>query len=298
MSAQSPAERTGHKDHPCDVCGGMDAVEAPYVPLYTGGQPLFICETCGFVYVRSRRSAEEIARNWSEELYKGHYETSIPAVKARHVYVADFIDTRIGLEGAKVVDVGAGTGQFMGILRDLYKSRVFGIEPSAENCRILAAKNLDHFHGTIEQYAAKNTGVGEADVVTITWTLENCSSCKDMLGLARAILKPGGHVVVATGSRILVPFKKPLTLYLNKTPADTNSFRFSANTLRLLLHRCGFTVSHVNRYLDTDYLCVVASKEDTDRPAPRGDNHLEVYGFFERWHQDTLHYVTQKPDGM
>lgn len=279
-----------YSEHCCDICGCDNAVEAPFARFYTKDQPLHICTGCGFVYIRRRRSAADIAREWSESLYKGHYTTSIPAVKCRHVYVADFINTRVGLNNARVVDIGAGQGQFLGIMRDSYGADCFGIEPSAENCQILTAKGFKHFHGTIEDYAAQSE-TAFADVVTVVWTLENCSSCTTMLKQANALLKPGGHLVVATGSRILVPFKKPLHLYLNPTPADTNSFRFSANSLRRLMHVCGFTPTHINRYIDTDYLCVIAKNEQPQEPAPRGDNYMEVHDFFERWHKDTLHYL-------
>lgn len=278
-----------HTEYPCDVCGCDKAVEVPYARLYTGDQPIHICKGCGFVYVRRRRDAASIAATWSDELYKGHYTTAIPAVKCRHLYVADYLESVIGLRGRRVTDIGAGTGQFLGMLRDLYGVSGFGVEPSAENCRVLAGKGLDHFHGTVEEYALAGGGE-KADVATIVWTLENCNSCRAMLEHARGILKPGGYVAVATGSRILVPFKKPLQYYLNDTPADTNSFRFSAATLRLLLYSCGFSVLHVNRYIDTDYLCMVAKAEPPAGPAPEGDDFMDVHAFFERWHHDSRHY--------
>ena len=293
MAKKTAQSEPTHTEHDCEICGSSSAVEAPFARFYTADQPLHICTGCGFVYIRRRRSAAEIARNWSEVLYKGHYTTAIPAVKCRHVYVADFINARIGLKGARVVDIGAGQGQFLGIMRDSYQADCFGIEPSGENCQILADKGFEHFHGTIEDYAATGR-TGFADIVTVVWTLENCSSCTSMLRQARALLKPGGHLVVATGSRILVPFKKPLFLYLNETPADTNSFRFSANSLRRVLHVCGFATAHINRYIDTDYLCVIARNEQPAGEAPEGDNFMEVHDFFERWHRDTLHHLGNK----
>ena len=90
-----------YKKFPCDICGSRDATEVPYARVYMHGQPVHICKKCGFVYVQSRRSAETIAESWSKELFNGHYTAKIPAVKARQVYVGDFIDVSIGLKGRK-----------------------------------------------------------------------------------------------------------------------------------------------------------------------------------------------------
>ena len=70
---------------------------------------------------------------------------------------------------------------------------------------------------------------------------------------------------------------------------DTHSFRFSAKTLSALLSVCGFTPADKNRYRDQDVLCMVASKGQGECSADsiEGDNYLEVYNFFERWHIET-----------
>lgn len=282
-----------YQEFPCDLCGSIDAVEAPHVRDYTEGQPIYICKQCGFVYIKLRRTAEEISDIWSNEIFSDNYTAKIPAVKSRQMYVADFIDAKITLKGKRVCDIGTGEGQFLEIIsQDRYGAKVFGIEASKRNCQSLTGMGIKHFNGTIEDYcAARKDKNNKADIVTIMWTLEACRSCKDMLSGAYQILKDNGYVVVATGSRILVPFKKPLYLYFGKNPADTHPFRFSANTLRGILAVCGFNVIHLNRYIDSDVLCVIAKKQRRKIKIKwQGDNPLEVYNFFERWHKETLFY--------
>lgn len=277
--------------HNCDLCGSPEAIEVPYARLYTAGQPVHICQGCGFVYVRERRSAQEIADSWSHEIYGEGYTARIPAVLARQTYVADTLEVVAGLKGKLVCDIGAGEGQFLEIVRGQYGARVFGIEPSAANCASLRANGLDCFHGTIEQHLESGTEVA-ADIATIMWTLENCVSCRAMLDAAWRCLPVGGKLLVATGSRILVPFKKPLFDYLSTNPADTHSFRFSANTLQGLLAVSGFRPVFVNRYLDTDYLVVVGEKRpEGEAIGWCGDNPIVVHNFFERWHAETTHYL-------
>ena len=287
-----------YRDVPCDLCGSDDAVEAPHARLYTNNQPVHICKQCGFVYVKKRRTANEIARAWSDEIYSDDfgedtYTARIPAVKARQTYVADFADVNIGLKGKVLCDIGAGEGQFLEIVsgRD-YQAKVFGIEPSEENCLMLTKRDFPKFNGTIGDYTKSGLFEGQKfDVITMMWTLVNCYSCVDMVSSAHEMLKPGGMLVVAEGSRILVPFKKPLNYYFSTIPQDLHSFHFSANALKNLLKISGFEVVKENRYIDSDILCVIGKKvEGKVSQSFQGDNYLEVYNFFERWHVETQMY--------
>lgn len=280
--------------HPCDLCGSDDASEVPYARLYTNDQPIHICKGCGFVYVRYRRPPREVAEAWSEiyrDDYAGdRYTARIPAVKARHAYVAAFLDDAFPLRGKRVCDIGAGEGYFLRMLRDEYGAYVFGIEPSPRNHRRMKEMGIDSFLGTVEEYAAV-ARPESFDAATIVWTLENTSSCHNMLQAAWRLLSAGGHILVATGSRILVPFKKPLFNYLGTNPADTHCFRFSAASLETVLALNHFRVLTKNRYLDSDILCAVAQKVDpsVDLPQPKDDPD-KVAHFFERWHRETAYY--------
>jgi 2-polyprenyl-3-methyl-5-hydroxy-6-metoxy-1,4-benzoquinol methylase len=290
------ANESAYKDYPCDLCGTDDPIEVPYVRLYTRNQPVHICGSCGFVYVRSRRSSEEIARVWNDELYGTVYTAKKhPAMLPRYTYLAGFLENLFDINGLKVCDIGAGEGLFLKYLKDHHDIVPFGIEPSPANCRELEQLGIDNFVGTIEQFGASAAGKKyRADVVTILWTLENCLSCLDMLEVAAAMLPVGGRILVATGSRILVPFKKPLFYYLSQAPADVHCFRFSANALQTALGKAGFKTVGTNRYLDNDVLCVLGEKvADRSTIQPKKDQPLEVMSYFERWHQDTLHYLSE-----
>ena len=293
MVTQSPT----YKNHPCDLCGLDDPIEIPYSRLYTGNQPIHICGGCGFVYVRARRSSEEIARVWSEEIYGGVY-TAVknPAMMARQTFVAEFLAANVDLAGKKICDIGAGEGFFLKYLKDQYRIAPFGIEPSSANCARLHGLGIPSYPGTIEQFGASKEGrLYQAELVTIMWTLENCLSCMDMLNGASVLLPIGGRIVVATGSRILVPFKKPLFTYFSHTPADSHCFRFSANSLQAALGKAGFRTITTNRYLDNDILCVLAEKvAESEVIQLKKDQPLEVLSFFERWHQDSLHYLRDR----
>jgi SAM-dependent methyltransferase len=279
---------TSATEFPCDLCGEVDAIEVPHCREYTGGQPIHICRSCGFVHVKHRRSAREIADAWSNEIFGAGYTAAIPAVTARLVYVAETLNREVPLAGRRVCEIGAGEGHFLELLRrPEYGADVYGIEPSAANGRLLTQAGIEHFEGTIEEYADAD---GRFDVVAVLWTLENCQDLRAMLGGARRLLKADGRLIVATGSRLLVPFKKPLHTYLSRNAADTHSFRFSVATLGGALAVSGFETSYVNRYIDHDVLLTLG-RPAAGTPDWSGDDPLAVYSFFERWHAETaLHY--------
>ena len=280
-------------EFPCDLCGDTRSLEVPHSREFHLGEPIDICWRCGFVYVKRRRSAQRIADVWSSEIFGSGYTAAIPAVTARLTYVAELVQSWIGLGGKLVAEIGAGEGHFLRLVGGAaYGARVFGIEPSIANGALLANAGIEHFTGTIEDYLTSGQASRRPmDIVSMLWTLENCQDCKAMLEGAYEALRPGGHVVVATGSRVLVPFKKPLHAYFSQNPADTHAFRFSANTLKGILAVSGFDVVHTNRYIDHDVLCMVARK--TDRQSPlgwTGDRATDVHTFFERWYVDTKMY--------
>lgn len=281
------------KQFPCDVCGSDRADEIPCATHYTGGWPLHVCRDCGFVYVRSRRSSQAIADSWSNELYEKHYTARIPAVVARQSYVAEFAHQAVNFNEKRVCDIGAGEGLFLDRLRaEPYRADVFGIEPSQANGALMKKLGVPHFVGTIEAYrTSPQASLAAFDVATILWTLENCQSCRTMLDAAWDLLVPGGALVLATGSRILVPFKKPLHYYLGPGDQDTHCFRFSRNSLEAVLANSSFKVDQFNRDIDSDVLCVVARKVGRGTPIERSkDDPKAVLDFFARWHNETQGY--------
>jgi 2-polyprenyl-3-methyl-5-hydroxy-6-metoxy-1,4-benzoquinol methylase len=289
------------RDYPCDICHSTEAVPIEATRRYTKGQVYHVCTHCGFVHARRRRSARAIAEAWSNQVFgkaytKTTYTARIPHVKARQTFVAEVLATELPdmLRDQRLCDIGAGEGQFLEIVRGPdYGAKVFGIEPSRENCCILDNHGIENFCGTVEGWCASPSSRDRLfDVVTIMWTLENCTDCRGMVNAAYEMLAPGGHLAVATGSRILVPFKKPLQYFLgNGEPIDLHAFHFSANTLAGLLAVCGFERVFINRYIDNDVLCVVGRKTSRERELSwTKDDYRDVLAFFERWDVETSNF--------
>lgn len=282
----------GAKEACCDLCGSRESVEVPHCREYTNGQPIEICKGCGLVYFKYRRSPEALAKFWEEEMFKsGEYTSHNPTFRSRHTYAVEFIEKHVGLKGMSLADIGAGEGQFLDMCRGR-EAKIFGIESSKTNSELLKKMNIPHFNGTIEDYVSKIKNeihfVADKDIVTILWTLQNSQSCIDMLNAANILLKEEGYIFIQMGSRILVPFKKPLGTYFSMLPQDDQPYHFSISTLQGVLAKCGFKIVHTNNYWDEDLMCVLAQKRPkNERIEWTADNYKEVVDFFERWHDES-----------
>ena len=265
--------------HNCDLCLGTNHKPIEAARPYIGGQePPVVCSECGFVYVRSRRSPAEIASSWSTIWGEG-YTSSWPAVKARLTYVAEYMAQNIGGQNHWLLDIGAGEGDFMKVV-DGSQFIPFGLEPSEKNVKKINDMRLPCHQGTIESFNPGRT----YDAVTLLWTLENTGDCMGVLRKARTLLKKGGRIVVATGSRILVPYKKPLSTYFSSNQQDLHCFRFSANSLTHALAAVGFSDIRLNKYMDSDWLVAIGTAGTAEDMAPfKKDNPANVLKFFEDW---------------
>lgn len=261
---------------PCDLCGSHDAAKLPQAERFGSGG-VYVCMGCGFVHVKQRRSSEEIAASW-DAIYGEGYTAMWPAVFARLSYVTEWYEQSYGWAGKSVLEIGAGEGRFLEMVRDRGAHPV-GLDPSAANCAKIRAKDIFAHHGTAEQCGT----VGTFDVVAILWTLENCQDCIRMLEIARDNLADGGHVLVATGSRILVPFKKPLSSYFSQNPADTHCFRWSRTTLLNAMVIANLDPIQVNDDVHCDWLVEVATKQSIATKGLAVDDWRAVLAYFAEW---------------
>ena len=263
--------------HDCDLCGSDDFTPIEVARPYIGdNEPPVVCMKCGFIYVRNRRTSEEVAKSW-DDIWGEGYTSEWPAVKARLFYVAEWLDQTIGLKGKELLDIGAGEGTFLKMVEER-GAQGTGLEPSSENADAIRMSGIACWNETIEEVE----GTDYFDIITILWTLENCADCIGMLKRARELLKPDVHIVVATGSRIGVPFKKPLSKYFSDNPADTHCFRFSSRSLFRALKKVRLLAAENNSFVDSDCM-VVAACEATFGTIDAIDHPREVLDFFQSW---------------
>ena len=251
----------------CDLCLNPEGTE-----IEPG---VFVCAGCGFVHVKNRRSPDKIAQAWSDVYQSGAYDPEWPGVKARLYYVAEWLNQKYGLDGKTVLDIGAGKGVFLDFARNM-GAQTAGIEPDFDNSAFVGAKGHECYAGMVESVEIP----AKFDIVTILWTLENCGDCLSFLKSARKFLKDDGILVVATGSRILVPYKKPYSSYFGSLSPDLHCYRWSINSLFTAISKCGMKPEWWNDYEQRDEM-IVAARSGVDSPAR--DHPPRVVRFLREW---------------
>lgn len=198
--------------------------------------------------------------------------------------------SKLNLLNKEVCDFGAGEGDFLTMLKKKINCKGFGIEPSKKNCALLTKNKIKNFNGTIEEFYLLNKKK-KFDVGTIMWTLCNTSNCFEIVSNASNLIKKNGYIVVAESSRILVPFKKPLQMYFGKNNPDLHPFHFTKNSLSNLLVLNKFRPVFINRYIDSDYLLIIAKKIDRiEEKNLKLDKAKDIKEFFKRWFKESQNY--------
>lgn len=268
-----------------DYFGLGKYIDVPYSKKLTGGKKINILKYSGLVSVVKRRSSKEISEEWNKNYGKDkNYNPRIPAVISRVTYTAETILSEMNLRSKSLVDLGAGDGVLLKILKDKkILKNLFGVEPSKKNCEQINKYKIGSFTGTIEEFASSTKK--KFDIGTILWTLCACSNPMEIIKSASKVLKNNGYLVIAEGSRILVPYKKPIQMYFgSKQAPDLHPFHFSKNSLVNLLALNKFKTVYINRYIDTDYLVVIAKKvKNVPKKDIKLDDYKKVKSFFQDW---------------
>ena len=277
-----------------DFLGQGPSIEIPYLKKIIGNYKINISKYSGLVSVYDRRNSKEIADLWTNKIFKkklskkksfGHaYTSKIPAVIARTTYVLETIISELQLRSKSLCDVGAGEGLFLNLIKNKKKKvKLTGVEPSKFNCKLIKKNKIDCFNGTLEEFYLKSKK--KFDIITLLWTLCNTSNAYDIIAKANKLCKDDGYIVIAESSRILVPFKKPIQMYLRKGNPDNHPFHFSKNSLSNLLIINKFKPVFINRYIDSDVLVIIAKKsKDINTKDLKKDNYKKVKSFFQDWY--------------
>ena len=122
----------------------------------------------------------------TDDRYGDHTQHSREAAK---------IITTLIPQGARVLDVGCGTGSISAMLKDFCQAEVLGLEPHPERAEVARSRDLAVLTSELSEAILPTLGL--FDVVFFGDVLEHLPDPFSVLSIARQALKPGGCVLAS-----------------------------------------------------------------------------------------------------
>ncbi|MFZ0738923.1 MAG: methyltransferase domain-containing protein [Candidatus Acidiferrales bacterium] len=149
-------------------------------------------------------------------------------------------------EGARVLDVGCGTGSMDEILVDACRAEIVGIEPDPTRAARARSRGFEVHVGYLSKGLIGE--IGSFDVVLFADVLEHLPNPQAMLLLARESLKPRGSVIVSVPNvahwSVRVDLLRGRFEYQDCGIRDATHLRwFTAASAKSLLAFSGFKVT-------------------------------------------------------
>lgn len=164
---------------------------------------IVLCQDCGFVYADSEATAQDyLAHYRRHSIYAAAHDVraglspqaQAPLVERAHRFLSQLPPN------ATVVDIGAGSGDFLHVLGGLRPDvRRVALDPDPRCVAALQASGLDARLGSLDDLPASLTG--EADAVLLSHVLEHLWSPLEGISQAAALLKLTGVLYVETPDR-------------------------------------------------------------------------------------------------
>lgn len=275
-------------ERPCPLCASADHTA---VGLHDrNGEDLrtVMCRACGHVFTNPAPNEADLNSYYSER-YRSEYKGVITP-KRKHVL-------RAGLRAmerlqrlhnwckapAKVLDVGAGGGEFAYLLKCAGYD-VTGIEPNAGYARFAAISYGLNIHATTLELV--DHPPAQFDTITIHHVLEHLPEPRASLKKLHGWLKPHGLVVVEVPN-VLSWFHAP-----HRRFHAAHLHAFNLTGLTDLLLAAGFAIDDAMVMPGTAHLNIVAHKADlTTAPAKFRNAGAEINAHFER-HTEFSHVLS------
>ncbi len=227
----------------CDLCGNSS-----YLPLVRGEDILFgtsgsfeyvKCSVCGLVFLEPQPSKEDILTKYPSSYYGGWKDK----LSYRMLVILDKLSIGRSVplaRGGPVLDVGSGSGSFLGILQQLGMT-AYGVEPSPTGYLVAKGSGLEVYQGTLFEAKFPDEYF---HAIVVNHVLEHVESPTALLQELKRVLHPKGLLLIGVPNIDSFHFKAMKSSWVGLDP-PWHLFHFSPKTLKLYAAKLGFTVERV-----------------------------------------------------
>ena len=156
--------------------------------------------------------------------------------------------------GARVLDVGCGTGSVTVIANRAKGNEVVGVEPDRDRAEIVRSRGITVQVGELDDAMQRELGL--FDVVMSSDVLEHVAASQAFLALLKSSLRPGGILLLSVPNVAHWSVRAMILSgrfdYEDVGIMDATHLRwFTARSLRKLLQSCGFDVVEMRQTAGT-----------------------------------------------
>lgn len=234
------------------------AVDFPVAPL-----ALCLCRGCGFIF----NTAWEPARTHYSEAYEETQSFS-PTFNVFHDRLARDLIARHDLKGKRIVEIGCGKGEFLGLLCRLGDNEGLGYDPGFIPAR---QDDPEHRIRVVREFFDENSGPLACDFLCCKMTFEHIPHVGEFMHAIRQTLgsqaETGVFFQVPDAGRILREAAFWDVYY-------EHCSYFTADSLRGLFESSGFAVERVWTDYNEQYLMIEAHPLPESRAVATGPREL------------------------
>ena len=251
---------------PCPACGGnklRQFYSVERIPCHSvllmetreqalsyprGDLQLAFCESCGFVF----NSGFDADTNDYSVSYEETQHFSRRFHGFAHQLATELIED-YDIRGQRILEIGCGKGEFLGLMCELGGNFGIGIDPGCRPERF-PEQWRDRIEVHQELYSQKHAQL-QADAVFCRHTLEHIGPVQDFLQTIRNTLQGRPQTLVffeVPDIRIVLEQTRFWDIYYE------HSSYFSLGSLGRLFERCGFHILELKRAFDDQYALLVA----------------------------------------
>lgn len=231
----------------CPLCGG-ERVDALYTLQHQGGDyigsyasSIVQCVRCGFIFQNPQPTSEMLLRYYLHDQSSSGQISRDRSRGSAYWRLMESLAKMVGelnpRKGAKLLDVGSGSGTIVQMLREFYEVEAEGIDPAPKAVALARESGIPVSQYSLEDFSGQAKS-GRYQIVTMFNVLEHLKNPRTLIARVRDLLAPGGHLVIT------VPDSRRPFLTLAEFFSYEHLSHFSSDTLANLLQAEGFRIDH------------------------------------------------------